>query len=89
MRIEKVNNKLILCGGIIHPSFIQPNQEWMSSSGHSVFVDSVTSDEHEVRVLYSWSERGELKSHEKDHFSFQCRYCLVLESEDELEKYLN
>ena len=37
-------------------------------------VDSV--DAHSV--YYSWEEKGQKKTHSKEHFAFQCRYSLVL-----------
>jgi hypothetical protein len=30
-------------------------------------------------VVYSWEENGVKKTHDKDQFAFQCRYCLIVE----------
>jgi len=82
MRIETHYGRDIVCGHIYDASEIKPDQMWQGSSGHVVTVNSVNS--HGV-VSYSWTENGEQKCHQKDSFSFQCRYCLVVSENKEQE----
>ena len=76
MRTEKVNGKWLLCGVILPKHKIKNGQKWAaaSGSGNTVLVVGVRDD----WVCYSWKENGKIEYHEKDVFSFQCRYCLVL-----------
>jgi len=76
MRIETSGKYKIVCGHIYPTDELKPGQNWLGSSNHMVTIDSITDD----WVTYSWYEDGVLKTHEKDAFSFQCRYCLIVEN---------
>lgn len=80
MRVEKVNEKFLLCGGIIPKERITKGQLWARADGSAglVMIDEVIGDD----VKYKWLEKEEWKYHTKDSFSFQCRYCLLLNSEE-------
>lgn len=61
---------------------IEVGSRWISSSGGIVTVESINSygiPNPWYEVVYSWEENGEKKTHDKDVFSFQCRYCLIVE----------
>lgn len=75
MRLEWKNNKRILCGHILPAQKIKSGQQWMGSSGLIVTVNCV--DEFGW-VHYNWIENGELVEHQKDSFSFQCRYSVIV-----------
>lgn len=74
-RLEKHYDQWVLCGAILPKELIAPYQAWQGSSGNIVFIDSVEDE----WVNYYWYENGEKVEHSKDVFSFQCRYCLVIE----------
>ena len=75
IRLTK-KGKQIVCGHIFKANDIAPGQLWSDSRYLEVIVESVSEDGW---VTYSWYERGKKKVSEKDYFSFQCRYCLVVE----------
>lgn len=87
MRIEEHYGRQIVCGGMFPGLEIAKGSRWQSSSGHIVTVTEVKEfhwkykDKPQVSidVYYTWMENGETKVHDKDSFSFQCRYCLILE----------
>lgn len=72
MRIESHKGYNIVCGHIFPVEELSVGQKWMSSSGNVVTISDIQDD----LVYYAW-ESG---SHCKDSFSFQCRYCLILET---------
>ena len=74
MRIETHDKKHIVCGYIMPARYILPGQLWMSSSNNIVEVVYCDND----HVCYCWNENGETRYHDKDVFSFQCRYCLII-----------
>lgn len=82
MRIEKHNGRNIVCGGIFPETEILPNQLWQSSGGSTVTIVSKSYTEGKSGktcwVKYMWTENCGVVFHEKDSFSFQCRYCLVV-----------
>lgn len=88
MRIETHRGNRILCGHFLHTSSIQAGQRWQGVSGPVVTVSQV--DDNGV-VTYTWTVdspmRGMIKVHQKDAFSFQCRYCLILEDHQTLEDF--
>lgn len=75
MRIEQVNGRYLLCGVILNSSDIRSGQVWAPADGSDRMVLVESGGEW---VDYSWEEKGEKKVHTKMSFSFQCRYCLVL-----------
>lgn len=83
---EVSKDKKIVIGHIFKGTEIPVGSKWMSSSGSIVTVEKVVgypASDHEDHnwydVHYSWMENGEKKVHNKDYFSFQCRYCLIVE----------
>lgn len=72
MRIETHKGHNIVCGHIFPVGELTVGQKWMSSAGNVVTIYDIRDD----LVYYVW-ENG---SHRKDSFSFQCRYCLILET---------
>jgi hypothetical protein len=59
---------------------IKIGSNWISSSGNIVTVEEVIpyDDKQGIQIVYSWEENGERKTHSKESFSFQCRYCLII-----------
>ena len=74
LRIEEQHGETIACGGIFPAGEIKAGQRWQGSGGCVVTVEIV----NDRSVYYSWEERGAKKTHDKSHFAFQCRYCLIL-----------
>jgi hypothetical protein len=79
MRIEVVNNRRLLCGPPLKLEQLAPGQVWAAASGadHTVRIVAIDGE----WVLYEWEEGAEVRQHEKDAFSFQSRYCLVIGEE--------
>lgn len=76
-RVDRLHGKYILCGGIVPVSFLKRGQRWMSSSGNEVEIDKII----DGWVTYTWkTSNSTTESHEKLSFSFQCRYCLILDT---------
>lgn len=76
MRTEQVNGRWLLCGHILPTDKIEVGQVWAAGSG----AVQVTNVDQFGWVTYTWTERDEVRFHEKESFAFQCRYCLVLPS---------
>ena len=70
MRIERHHGNNIVCGHIYPISEIEVGSQWQDSSGGVVTIHKIVDD----WIVYS---RYEQPKHEKDSFSFQCRYCLI------------
>lgn len=77
MRLEVSHNRVMLCGHILPAAMILPGQIWAPADGSNreVFVVTVGND----KVEYRWEENGSLVYHTKSVFSFQTRYCLVID----------
>jgi hypothetical protein len=61
---------------------IQVGSRWIGSSGGIVTVEGFNtygSTNPWIEVVYSWDENGVKRTNDKDVFSFQCRYCLIVE----------
>jgi hypothetical protein len=80
MRVEVVNGRKLLCGQILKPEQLAVGQTWAAASGADHTVKIAGIDDGWVR--YEWVESGEPVSNEKESFAFQCRYCLVIENEE-------
>lgn len=74
MRIEKHHGRWIVCGYVFPKEFIKKGQIWQGSSGSTVEVLEVDDG---GEVYYSQSSGS--PDHSKDYFSFQCRYCKVVD----------
>lgn len=85
MRVEKVNGRNILCGCILPVGKIFPGQLWTAAddSGWDVLVVDVSGSE----VAYI-GIKDDVKC-DKDFFSFQCRYCLVLDGSGEIPEWVH
>ena len=79
MRVEKVNGRYLLCGVILKPDQVKAGQTWAAADGSN---HTVTIESGGAWVDYSWYENGKKRLHTKMSFAFQCRYCLVLDSEE-------
>lgn len=67
---------------------IKIGQRWIAIGGYIVTIEDVKiyPPEHEndkpfYDIYYSWYENGVKKSNDKDWFSFQCRYCLIVDED--------
>lgn len=64
---------------------IQVGSRWARADGSKGFVTVEglntygSTEEPWIEVVYSWERDGEKFTHDKDAFSFQCRYCLIIE----------
>lgn len=74
MRIETHHGRQIVCGHIFGHDEIKVGQVWQGSSGSTVVVIERNADWVKYR---QWDG----STHTKEAFAFQCRYCLVVESE--------
>lgn len=77
-RVETVHGRHLLCGHALREDQIKPGQLWASADGGDkvVRVEGIEGG----WVDYSWMDGGRIVAREKDCFSFQCRYCLVLDT---------
>jgi hypothetical protein len=86
-RIEWWYGKNIVCGHIFPGTEIEVGTKWQNSGGGQVEVIDVKkfvwkykgNEQISYDVYYKWIEDGVEKFHDKDSFSFQCRYCLIVE----------
>ena len=85
MEYETINGHTAVVRHIFKGSEIQPGSIWISSGKTIVRVEKVIkrmTREADPKplfdVFYSWYENGVKKTHNKDSFSFQCRYCLIV-----------
>lgn len=76
MEIEEHNGYTIVVRHTFPISKILPGQVWQSSGGSQVVIISTDGKEW---VKYSWYEGDKNIEYEKQSFTFQCRYCLVLD----------
>jgi hypothetical protein len=79
---EIINGHTAVVRYFFKPHEIQVGSRWIGVSGGIVTVEGINqygSTNSWYEVVYSWYENGEKKTHDKDQFSFQCRYCLILE----------
>ena len=76
MRIENSNGLNILCGGILPLAMLEVGQQWVGVSSRNP-VTIVAIDDNWITYESDTQPRNK-----KDSFSFQTRYCLVLDSEN-------
>lgn len=76
MRIETVHGRKLVCGHIFKTDEIKKGQRWAPADGSNREVKIVRVDGSWVK--YEWEEQGQRKTHEKEAFAFQCRYCKVV-----------
>lgn len=73
MRVELVNGRFLLCGHILHNDQVNVGQVWAPASGGNSTVTIIEKDKNWITY-----EGAIQAKNTKDVFSFQCRYCLVL-----------
>jgi hypothetical protein len=84
------NGQKFIVGHLFKGEEIQVGSHWISSSGGIVIVEEIKTytvpkynDQNDLYnwydVYYFWEEKGERRTHNKDSFSFQCRYSLIVE----------
>jgi hypothetical protein len=79
---EIIDGRKAIVRHIFKAHEIQVGSRWIGVSGVIVTVEGINSygsTNPWYEVVYSWEENGEKKTHDKDVFSFQCRYCLIVE----------
>lgn len=82
-RIEFVNRRHLLRGVALPPDKIKVGQTWAvaDATDFTVTIDEIKGEGQLVWIYYTWQRPdGRTARHAKDWFSFQCRYCLVLET---------
>lgn len=75
LELDKYGNKIV-CGHIYPVQEIEVGSTWIGSGGCKVTVTKVNVEEYEI-----YYDQIGGAPHHKDAFSFQCRYCLILEEE--------
>ncbi len=75
MRIEKVNDRNLVCGHIYPHSELAIGQYWAPADGSDRL--HVITDINEDYVFHKDVATG--TEYRKDAFGFQCRYCLVVD----------
>ncbi len=79
MRVEIVNGLYLLCGCTLDRRHIKVGQKWADASGRTI----VTVMSEGEWIDYKWTNGdGFTFVHTKDQFSFQCRYFMVLPSDE-------
>jgi hypothetical protein len=76
------NGHKFIVGHFFKAHEIQIGSRWIGASGSIVTVEGLNtygSIDPWIEVVYSWEENGVKKTHDKGVFSFQCRYCLIVE----------
>jgi hypothetical protein len=79
---EIIDGRRAVVRHFFKPHEIQVGSRWIGSSGSIVVVEGINqygSTDPWYEVVYSWEENGVKKTHDKDQFAFQCRYCLIIE----------
>jgi hypothetical protein len=80
--IEEIKGHNAVVGYFFKESEIEVGSRWISVSGSIVTVEGINqygSLDPFYEVVYSWNEKGEKKTHQKEVFAFQCRYFLIVE----------
>lgn len=82
---EIINGNEAIVRHIFPREELSPGTRWISASGNVVTIDEIRirpplSGETKpwYEIYYSWFQNGEKRTHHKDHFCFQCRYCLIV-----------
>jgi hypothetical protein len=77
---EIIDGRRAVVRHFFKPHEIQVGSRWARADGSKgyVTVESFIPDPW-YEIVYSWELNGEKYTHKKDAFSFQCRYCLIVE----------
>jgi hypothetical protein len=78
LRIETVNGRHLVRGGILPKDRVRVGQIWAPADGGLSTVEVQAVDSECSEVTYQYLERPDLSPRSKDNFNFQCRYCLVV-----------
>lgn len=75
MRIEKINGYSAVCGHFYPVNEIKIGSKWTAADGSDnvVFIRDI-----QKNIIF-YGRYGNDRTLEKDSFSFQCRYCLIVE----------
>lgn len=76
LRINTIHGRHLLCGGMLPVNSVKAGQIWAAADGSDRTVMIESGGEW---VDYSWVENGRPRIHTMMNFTFQCRYCLVLD----------
>jgi hypothetical protein len=79
---EIIDGNTKVVRNILKPNEIKVGSRWIRADGSNqiVTVEDVIKYDSRSLIVYSWVlENQEPEIGEKDLFSFQCRYCLILE----------
>ena len=79
---EIIDGRKAIVRHIFKAHEIEVGSRWISAAGGIVTVEGLNlygSIDPWYEVVYSWERDGEKFTHDKDAFSFQCRYCLIVE----------
>jgi len=79
---EIIDGRKAIVRHFFKPHEIQVGSRWIGSSGGIVTVEGFNTygdTDPWIEVVYSWDENGVKRTNDKDVFSFQCRYCLIVE----------
>lgn len=74
-RVETINGRHLLCGGVLPTSMVQRGQVWAPADGSDYEVVLINGGDW---VTYTYKYRVRMVA-TKQNFDFQCRYCLVLD----------
>jgi hypothetical protein len=75
METETIFGRRVFVRHFFQPEEMAASSQWISAAGNIVNIERIESE----RIYYSWKEDGEMKTHNKDSFSFQCRYSLIID----------
>ena len=84
MRIEVIHGRRLVCNHMFGKDELKVGQRWAPADGSNrevVIRELEVYSDGDVSVHYG--EHGNDRTLEKDWFNFQCRYCLVLEDDQE------
>ena len=81
---EIIDGRKAVVRHFFKPHEIKPGSRWARADGSKGYVtvegiNQYGSIDPWYEVVYSWEENGEKFTHEKDTFSFQCRYLLIID----------
>ena len=80
MKINNINGRRLVCQHMFIDDQIKPGQTWAPADGSDYTVTIISVIDGWVVYQYDKSD-GAISTHEKDTFSFQVRYCLVVDPE--------
>ncbi len=88
METEIINGHKAIVRHIFPREELKVGSRWVPADGANlvVTIDEIKiypasdhEEKHWYEIYYSGELNGEKYSHHKDHFSFQCKYCMICE----------